>query len=243
MHEGFSLIRFLEQGDSVTHATALILLAMSLASWTVIVAKTVRLGRLRWSSFNAVRAFWGAATREDAVHVIRCKDRSGVFADVAADAVAASWAFESKAGGGIGAHVDASEFLGRSLQQSTVFAQARIERGLTMLASVGATAPFVGLLGTVWGIFNALISLSGANTVVLDQVAGPVGEALVMTAAGLFVAIPAVLAYNAFTRANRLVLMQLEGFANNLHAYLVSGVRLEARDGHQVQPVRASRAA
>ena len=158
---------------------------------------------------------------------MRAQDRTGVFALVATDAVLAAQAWEDKSAGGIGAGVDASEFIGRTLQQSTVLAQARVERGLTFLASVGSTAPFVGLFGTVWGIYHALVGLSGATQVVLDKVAGPVGEALIMTAAGLFAAIPAVLAYNAFTRANRLVLAQLDGFAHSLHAYLVAGVRLD----------------
>ena len=111
-------------------------------------------------------------------------------------------------------------------------AQARVERGLTFLASVGSTAPFVGLFGTVWGIYHALVGLSGASQVVLDKVAGPVGEALIMTAAGLFVAIPAVLAYNACTRANRLVIARIEGFAHSLHAYVVGGMRVEGGRGN-----------
>jgi len=112
------------------------------------------------------------------------------------------------------------------MRSHIVNTQARIERGQTFLASVGSTAPFIGLFGTVWGIYHALVGLSGATQVVLDKVAGPVGEALIMTAAGLFVAIPAVLAYNAFTRANRLVAVQLDGFAHDLHAYLTTGVRV-----------------
>jgi len=107
-------------------------------------------------------------------------------------------------------------------------AQANLEGGLTFLASVGSTAPFIGLFGTVWGIYHALVALSGSNSVVLDKVAGPVGEALIMTAAGLFVAIPAVLAYNALTRANRLVMAQLDGFAHDLHAFYATGARRAA---------------
>lgn len=137
---------------------------------------------------------------------------------------------------GIGGGVDASEFVGRSLQQSTLLAQARVARGLSLLASVGATAPLVGLFGTLWGIYNAPVGLSGATSVALDKVAGQVGEALVMTAAGLFVAIPALLAHNAFTRSNRLVLAQLDGFAHSLHAHLVAGVRIAT-------PLRAAVAA
>ena len=125
---------------------------------------------------------------------------------------------------GIGG-VDAGEFLTRALRNAMAHAQARVERGLTFLASVGSTAPFIGLFGTVWGIYHALAGLAGATQVVLDKVAGPVGEALIMTAAGLFVAIPAVLAYNASVRANRLVLAQLDGFAHDLHAYLVNGIK------------------
>jgi len=134
----------------------------------------------------------------------------------------------------------ASDFIGRTLQQSIVYAQARVERGLTLLASVGSTAPFVGLFGTVWGIYHALIAIGISGQASIDKVAGPVGEALIMTAAGLFVAIPAVLAYNAFTRANRLVLAQLDGFANGLHAYLVAGVRLDGQTkGANVTSLRA----
>lgn len=214
---------------------------MSIASWTIIIGKTAGLLRLRRSMLGVVDAFWRAGARDEALTAISAHDRSRVFASVAADAFEAAQAYEARRTGGIGAGVDASEFLGRSLQQSTVAAQARVEQGLTMLASVGATAPFVGLFGTVWGIYHALIGLSGQGVVVLDQVAGPVGEALIMTAAGLFVAIPAVLAYNAFTRANRLVLARLDGFANGLHAYLVVGVRLSqpADGGGAPAPARA----
>ena len=150
-------------------------------------------------------AFWQADTRSQALEAIRADDRSGVFALVATDAVLAAQAFEEKSAGGIGAGVNASDFIARTLQQSTVLAQARVERGLTFLASVGSTAPFVGLFGTVWGIYHALVSLAGTTHVVLDKVAGPVGEALIMTGLGLAVAIPAVVGYNWLTRANRVL--------------------------------------
>ncbi|MCL4759289.1 MAG: MotA/TolQ/ExbB proton channel family protein [Rhodocyclaceae bacterium] len=243
MNEKFGIAHLIAQGDGVTLAVAVLLGLMSVASWTIILGKGVALLRLRRKLVGALQAFWSAPSREEALAAVRREDASGVFAGVAADAMEAAQAFETRSAGGIGAGVDAGEFIGRSLQQSTVFAQARVERGLTMLASVGATAPFVGLLGTVWGIYHALVGLSGASTVVLDQVAGPVGEALIMTAAGLFVAIPAVLAYNAFTRANRLVLAQLDGFAHSLHAYLVAGVRIGAQEASKVQPLRSAQAA
>jgi biopolymer transport protein ExbB len=229
MNEQLGLAHFWANADAVIHGVALTLLLMSVVSWYIIVGKTVAQLRFRISMRRALNSFWQAESRAAALESIRAEDRNGVFAQVATDAVLAAQAWEEKSAGGIGAGVDASEFIGRTLQQSIVYAQARVERGLTLLASVGSTAPFVGLFGTVWGIYHALIALSGSSQVVLDKVAGPVGEALIMTAAGLFVAIPAVLAYNAFTRANRLVLAQLDGFANGLHAYLVAGVRL---DGH-----------
>ena len=96
-------------------------------------------------------------------------------------------------------------------------------------ASVGSTAPFVGLFGTVWGIYHALMSIGASGQATLDKVAGPVGEALIMTGLGLAVAIPAVLAYNAFTRRNRVILMELDGFAHDLHAWLITGMRVETQ--------------
>ena len=227
MNQPLGLAHFWAQSDAVAHGVAIVLLLMSVASWYIIAGKAIGQLRARASSTHAMTAFWSAGSRAQALEAIRARDRTGAFALVAADAVQAAQAWEERSAGGIGMAVSASEFIGRTLQQSTVAAQARLESGLTLLASVGATAPFVGLFGTVWGIYHALVGLAGATEVVLDKVAGPVGEALIMTAAGLFVAIPAVLAYNAFTRANRLALAQLDGFANSLHAYLVAGVRLD----------------
>ncbi|MFP5505921.1 MAG: MotA/TolQ/ExbB proton channel family protein [Gammaproteobacteria bacterium] len=240
MNEQLGLAHFWANADAVIHGVALTLLLMSVVSWYVIVGKAVAQLRFRSSLRRTLNGFWQADSRAAALESIRAEDRNGVFAQVATDAVLAAQAWEEKTAGGIGAGVDASDFIGRTLQQSIVYAQARVERGLTLLASVGSTAPFVGLFGTVWGIYHALIALSGSTQVVLDKVAGPVGEALIMTAAGLFVAIPAVLAYNAFTRANRLVLAQLDGFANGLHAYLVAGVRLDGQTkGANVTSLRA----
>lgn len=227
MNSKLGLAHFLSQGDAVSYSVAFMLLLMSMASWYLIIGKALSHWRNHSSINAAMSAFWNTDSRAQALEAIRAADKTGVFAPVATDAILAAQAWEEKTSGGIGTGVDASEFIGRTLQQSTVLAQARIEHGLTFLASVGSTAPFVGLFGTVWGIYHALVGLSGATQVALDKVAGPVGEALIMTAAGLFVAIPTVLAYNAFTRANRLVLAQLDGFAHSLHAYLVAGVRVD----------------
>ena len=120
----------------------------------------------------------------------------------------------------------ADELITRALRKSIALSTARLEAGLTLLASIGSTAPFVGLFGTVWGIYHALVNISASGMATLDKVAGPVGEALIMTAFGLFVAIPAVLAYNAITRANRVELSELDAFAHDLHAWFSTGARI-----------------
>jgi biopolymer transport protein ExbB len=218
-------MHFWQQADTVIHATALVLLLMSVLSWALIVSRFFGQLRLNRAMDQSLAAFWSAPNMPAAVALIEREDRSGIFAGLARAGDQAAEAHQRHAAQGIGAGVSISEFVTRALRNHIVLSQARIEAGLTVLASVGSTAPFIGLFGTVWGIYHALVGLSGATTVVLDKVAGPVGEALIMTAAGLFVAIPAVLAYNALTRANRLVLAQLDGFAHDLHAYFVTGAR------------------
>lgn len=235
----FGLEHFWQQSSAIIHAVALLLLLMSIFSWYIILTKTLSLLHYRNTINHALKAFWQADSRLQALELLSAADKTNAFSKVAADAINAADAYEKNTAQGIGAGVEANDFIMRTLQQSIVIAQARIESGLTFLASVGSTAPFVGLFGTVWGIYHALVGLAGATQVVLDKVAGPVGEALIMTAAGLFVAIPAVLAYNAFTRANRLVLAQLDGFAHSLHAYLVSGMKLTLLQKQKnVTPIR-----
>jgi biopolymer transport protein ExbB len=220
------LAHFWNQGDLVTHATALILALLSLASWSVILGKLLTSWRGSRSLERALSSFWNANSLPEALEALRRDDHSGIFAGLALTGAHAAQAHQQNAARGIGAGVNASEFVTRAMRSHIVHSQAQVEKGLTFLASVGSTAPFIGLFGTVWGIYHALVGLSGATQVVLDKVAGPVGEALIMTAAGLFVAIPAVLAYNALTRANRLVAVHLDGFAHDLHAYLTTGVRV-----------------
>lgn len=229
MPQQMGLVHFWIQGDAVSHATTILLALLSVMSWYVIVGKAVRYLRYRLSQERTLSAFWQAESLPVALEEACRYDRSGVFHSVALAGVLAAQAYQSQAASGIGG-VNASDFVTRALRKGIIQAQAHIEQGLTFLASVGATAPFIGLFGTVWGIYHALVGLSGATQVVLDKVAGPVGEALIMTAAGLFVAIPAVLAYNASVRANRLVLAQLDGFAHDLHAYLTTGIRPQSSD-------------
>ena len=226
MNANLGFAHFWQQSDLVIHSVAIVLLLMSVLSWALIVSRFVGQLRLNRAMERACGTFWGAPDIPTALAAIERDDRTGIFAGLARAGAQAAAAHAQHAAQGIGAGVSISEFVTRALRNHIVRAQARIEAGLTFLASVGSTAPFIGLFGTVWGIYHALVGLSGATTVVLDKVAGPVGEALIMTAAGLFVAIPAVLAYNALTRANRLILAQLDGFAHDLHAYFTTGARL-----------------
>ncbi len=226
MNTNLGFAHFWQQADAVIHGVAIVLLLMSVLSWALIVGRFIGQLRLNRAMERACSTFWSAPDMPSALAAIEQDDRSGIFAGLARAGAQAAEAHARHAAQGIGAGVSISEFVTRALRNHIVHAQARIEAGLTFLASVGSTAPFIGLFGTVWGIYHALVGLAGATTVVLDKVAGPVGEALIMTAAGLFVAIPAVLAYNALVRANRLVLAQLDGFAHDLHAYFTTGARM-----------------
>lgn len=256
MQTQFGLIHFWQQGDIVTHVTALILLFLSIVSWALIVGRFARQLRINLASDRAPEAFWQARALPEALKAIEAADRTGLYAGMARAGARESQAYgcpimgdkapinpadsthcsicddptrnRCHASRSLGAGVSLSESVTRALRNHMLSAQASMETGLTFLASVGSTAPFIGLFGTVWGIYHALVALSGSTSVVLDKVAGPVGEALIMTAAGLFVAIPAVLAYNALTRANRLVMAQLDGFAHDLHAYFTTGTRRPA---------------
>ena len=196
---------------------------MSVVSWFLILWKAWAWLRVR-ATTRQLDGFWSARALDEAIATLKPRDPEGVFVPLA---VAASQAANLPVGeGSLAAQIDRSELITRALRQRINEASARLESGLTFLASVGATAPFVGLFGTVWGIYRALLGIAAAGTSAIEKVAGPVGEALIMTAVGLAVAIPAVLAYNAFTRVNRMVLAQLDGFAHDLHAYLTVGSRL-----------------
>jgi biopolymer transport protein ExbB len=170
--------------------------------------------------------FWNATSLDEVANEIQTHGAGEPFAHLASHAMFAR-AHHAKHGAAKLAETGtAAEFLTRTMRSVIDEETARVETGLTLLASVGATAPFVGLFGTVWGVFHALVAIgmSGAGT--LDKVAGPVGEALIMTGVGLAVAIPAVLAYNFFTRANRLLLARLDAFAYELFTFPTTGEQL-----------------
>ena len=222
-NQGLGLAHYWAQGDAVSHAAAYVLLAMSVLSWFYILSKTWSSWRIRRSA-SALERFWQAPSLPDAIAGLRGADREYVYTPLAAQGVEA--ANLKPQTGSLNANTAPGELITRTLRQEINRVSARLESGLTLLASVGATAPFVGLFGTVWGIYHALIAVSATGTVQIDKVAGPVGEALIMTALGLVVAIPAVLAYNAFVRVNRITLAELDAFAHDLHAYLTTGARV-----------------
>ena len=208
----FSLARYWAQGDAISHGVAYLMLAMSLVSWYFIFSKALSLYRVRKAA-PVLKAFWAAPAMEDGIAMLRQADREQVFVNLPEHCHATA-AAQSLSGA-----MDRSGQVTQALRQQITESTHKIEGGLTVLASIGATAPFVGLLGTVWGIYHALANVSAAGTVQIDKVAGPVGEALIMTGLGLAVAIPAVLAYNAFNRLNRVTTAELDGFAHDLLAY------------------------
>ncbi|NMM25930.1 MAG: MotA/TolQ/ExbB proton channel family protein [Glaciimonas sp.] len=226
MNQTLGLSHYWSQGDAISHAAAYALLLMSISSWYYILSKAWSAWRIRKAA-SALQGFWKAPTLSDAVSVIRQQDSENIFTSLAIQGIeAANLHQQTDTAVSLNTATDPNELITRTLRQEINRVSSRLENGLTLLASVGSTAPFIGLFGTVWGIYHALIAISAAGTIQIDKIAGPVGEALIMTALGLVVAIPAVLAYNAFTRINRITLAELDAFAHDLHAYLTTGTRV-----------------
>ena len=208
------------QGDAVTQGTALLLLAMSVTSWVVIFWKLRLMHRATADVARCTAAFWQAPSLDVAAQRLQSFDREALVLPL----VIAANSIASQAGAGapvtLATTGSLSQQLTRVLRDALHGALGRLQWGQVLLATVGSTAPFVGLLGTVWGIYHALTAMAGAGQITIDRVAGPVGEALVMTAAGLAVAIPAVLAYNGFGRFIGRTEADLEGFARDLRELL-----------------------
>ena len=203
------------QGDAVTQAVSLLLLAMSVGSWVVILWKSWLLRRVGADVARAIAAFWQSASVPQALEKMRAFDREGLL-------VSLLLATKIEMPGTLATAGDRSQQLTRVLRDALHRALAKLQYGQVLLATVGATAPFVGLLGTVWGIYHALIGIASAGQVTIDKISGPVGESLIMTAAGLAVAIPAVLAYNVLGRVIARIEAELEGFARDLRELLAA---------------------
>ena len=206
-------LQFLQQGDAITRGVALLLLCMSVASWVVILWKAWLLRRASGDVARSTAAFWQAASVADAEQNIKAFDRSALVLPLL---VAIKSGANGAWNGSLAATADRSQQLTRVLRNALHGVLDKLQFGQVLLATVGSTAPFVGLLGTVWGIYHALTGMATAGQITIDKVSGPVGEALIMTAAGLAVAIPAVLAYNVFGRRIGRIEADLEGFARDL---------------------------
>src|ERR1700688_5155143 len=203
------------QGDPIARGVLILLLLMSLFSWYIMLTKLWDQSKLRRAARLVEKQFWTAPSLKDGVERL---PKGNDFRGIAEDGLRAA----SHHDGRLTDRIDLHEWITMSMQRSTEQVQSRLSNGLGLLATVGSTAPFVGLFGTVWGILNALVGIGIAGQASIDKVAGPVGEALIATAIGLFVAVPAVLCYNYLVRRNKVINERLRSFASDLQTYLIT---------------------
>lgn len=233
------MLGFLMQSDAVGKTLFGVLVFMSLLTWYLIVVK----GLLNWRASRHSKAFlsrfWNASSLEQVDKDLHKFGATDPFSRLANQALHAR-EHHAKYGvtnlSEVGSNAD---FVTRTMRKVIDEETAHLENGLTILGSVGSTAPFVGLFGTVWGVYHALVNIGMSDGISINKIAGPVGEALIMTGLGLAVAIPAVLAYNAFVRRNRVVLASLDGFAYNLFAFVTTGQQVEVSSG-KVRALRSN---
>lgn len=216
------LAHVLTQTTGMGLVPAVLLLLMSVATWYWIVLKVYQNWKLRRNTKAFLDAFWACRNLKQVEEQVLKQAKPEPCAELMNSGLQAARQVQNPEQG-LMEMGSREEFVLRALRRSVTRSTLRLEAGLTLLASVGSAAPFVGLFGTVWGIYNALIGISVSGQSTLDKVAGPVGEALIMTAFGLAVALPAVLAYNAFVRMNRVYLAELDGFAHDVFALLTTG--------------------
>jgi biopolymer transport protein ExbB len=204
-------------GDFVARGTLIILVIMSAASWYVIVTKLFDQFRIKTQAKAANHAFWKKSSVSASIGTLKAGSAYRFIAERGKQSVEhpGSASFE---------HIDFATWVGTAIQRAVDRVQSRLQTGLSLLATVGSTAPFIGLFGTVWGIYHALTAIGIAGQASIDKVAGPVGEALIMTAIGLAVAVPAVLGYNWLVRRNKTAMEDVRSFGADLHAMLLTGV-------------------
>jgi len=219
----YGLGALIANGDIIARSILLILLIMSLLTWFIMITKFFDQRRTRLQAIAAEREFWSSSSLTDAIG--KLKGTSNPFRALAETGKQA-YEYHETNKSRLSAAIGTSEWITESLQRTSDTVVSRMQAGLPVLASVGATAPFVGLLGTVIGIYHALIAIGVAGQASIDKVAGPVGEALIMTAIGLAVAVPAVLGYNILLRRNKGVQERVSHFAHELHAYLIAGAKM-----------------
>ena len=235
MDSQFGLASVWTQGDMVTKGVAIVLLAMSLASWMVIILKALDIIKYKKLAKQA-EDFWHSEDFAAGMAKLG-NDPTNPFRHLALEGREAT-AHHRNTKVHLHDSLDVSDWVTRSLRNTIDEFTARLQSGLAILASVGSTAPFIGLFGTVWGIYHALVAIGTSGQSTIDKVAGPIGEALIMTALGLAVAIPAVLGYNALVRGNKSILSKLPSFAHDLHAYFVTGARVSTSGQANVLPIK-----
>lgn len=217
---------FIHEMSTPDWVVFIVLCIMSVLSWYFIIANLIRNTMVRSRAEKVIRAFWDADSAQDSIRAMEEQPRGEPFSKIALDCATAAAHHQRSEGGKLAETLNRSEFIDRALRQSVARESLRLEGGLTVLATVGSAAVFVGLLGTVIGIYYALIGLGAAGEASITAVAGPVGQALIMTAFGLFASIPAVLAYNFFVSSNRLTYAQFDEFAHDLHDFFATGSRV-----------------
>jgi biopolymer transport protein ExbB len=219
-----------QQGDWVARITLVILVIMSVSSWYVLVSKLVAQARMGGQGKQANQSFWAADTVRQGTDTLQNGSPYRFIAESALEAT-------RKHDGLIG-QVDLNTWVTHCIERAVATVHSRTQEGLAVLATVGSTAPFVGLFGTVWGIYNALVRIGASGQASIDKVAGPVGEALIMTAIGLAVAVPAVLGYNWLVRRNKVAMDTVRAFGSDLHTVLLAAVA--RRGGVPLAPVTVS---
>ncbi len=203
-----------EQSDAVAKVTLIILVLMSIGTWYILVAKLVELNKIARQAKQVDQEFWGAADLNAGMASLKEQSPFRFIAEAGVEA--------TKKHQGLLGQIGFSDWVTQSIQRAVDAVQSNLQNGLAFLASVGSTAPFVGLFGTVWGIYHALVKIGVSGQASIDKVAGPVGEALIMTAIGLAVAVPAVLAYNYIVRKNKTTMEKVRGFGSDLHSVLIA---------------------
>jgi biopolymer transport protein ExbB len=232
MEHKLGFAHFISQTDAVGLTVLTLLVSMSIASWYLILTRAIANLSANKRADLFLKRFWEADSLVAMENILQKEEVNNAFAELANQALTAGREGSRHGVQKLAAAGGLSEFVTRALRNSLEQEAARSETGLTILATAGSAAPYIGLFGTVWGIYHALvfIGLSGQGT--LDKVAGPVGEALIMTAVGLAVAIPAVLAYNSFSRRNRIWLARLDGFAHDLYTLVTVGEKTNGTQSH-----------
>lgn len=219
----FGLAYAWQQADYVSKSTAIVLVIMSVLSWSVMIVKALQAYRTK-RMLRKAQTFWHASSFNEGVSSLG-ESKNNAFHALAIAGHAAN-AHQHERNSELHHRFDLSDWLARCLKEVLDDHIAKLQSGLAILASIGSTAPFIGLFGTVWGIYHALKAIAATGDASISQVAGPVGESLIMTAFGLFVAIPAVLGYNGLARNNKGAAHQMSRFAHDLHAFFLTGARV-----------------